>query len=78
VSDRISSRTRRAPHRRRLALAGLVLVAAVTGCESQDWAGYAATAAAGWLVGRLTTPVDIETRCYRDGVEVDCATLPTY
>jgi len=58
--------------------AALVLAGAATaGCDGTLLAGHLLSGAAGWLIGRATTPVEVETRCFRDGEPVDCSELPT-
>jgi len=57
-----------------LALICLGLV--VTGCDAGNWVGHGAFAVGGYILGRLTAPVQVETTCFRDGIEVDCSTVP--
>ncbi len=59
-----------------LAAALAMVAAAGMGCDGAVLASHAISAGAGWLIGRTTTPIEVETRCFRDGEEVDCAELP--
>jgi hypothetical protein len=64
--------------RKRVVVSVVLMFTAVggAGCHSELLASHALSAAAGWLIGRTTTPVETETRCFRNGEEVDCTELP--
>ncbi|HUU82172.1 MAG TPA: hypothetical protein VM243_01590 [Phycisphaerae bacterium] len=64
------------PRRRLVLLAAVWLVLVGTGCDEVRWIAPVMSAAAGWMVGRATTPEQVETTCLRNGVEIDCSTLP--
>ena len=67
------------PIRSTLRIPVLVLLGlAVTqsGCAPNAFVGYLASAAVGFVAGRLTAPIQVETRCFRNGEEVDCSLLP--
>ena len=64
--------------RKRVVVSAVLMVAAmgVAGCNSALLASHALSAAAGWLIGQTVTPMQTETRCFRDGQQVDCSELP--
>ena len=47
-----------------------------SGCAPNSLAGYLTSTTAGFVLGRLTAPVQVETRCFRNGEEIDCTLLP--
>ncbi len=65
-------------------LMALALIIACTGCDpvTLSAAGFstissAASWATGYVMGSLTTIAQTGTKCYQNGVEVDCSTLPS-
>ena len=57
-------------------LVAFTLLATGTGCDRTFRLANLASFSAGWLVGQLTTPITIDTVCYRNGELIDCSELP--
>jgi hypothetical protein len=64
--------------RKRVAVSVVLLFVVMggTGCDGALFASHALSAVAGWLIGQATMPIQVETRCFRNGEEVDCTELP--
>ena len=66
--------SRRVSHRLVAAVCAIIVLGAA-GCNQALWLDRGLSTALGWFVGRITAPTDIDTICFRNGVQVDCSTI---
>lgn len=62
-------------------LLGLILIGMLfgaVGCHPELWVAGATSFQLGHLVAALLPTTSVEYICYKDGVQVDCSTLPEF